>query len=376
MSKEQFDALAYSLQRGQAVLAGRAEAQRKDEGQFLTPAPIARFMARSLGKLREGAHVLDPAIGSGVLACAVIERAVRDGCPQELSIHGYELDGELYRAACESLATAARWAATRGVTVRTCLEQKDFLFECTPGLTPPSLFSLSEPARAPTAYDCIIANPPYFKLNTDDGRVKAVLGHLKGHTNIYTLFMALAARMLAQQAVACFIVPRSFCSGAYFSAFRRDFVEQVNPLAIHLFESREDAFKRDSVLQENVIITFQPPAGSARPHSLEVSASRGSSDLDSPVARRVAMRHFLGRHNGDLYFRIPVGELDELILEMMDRYIQELSHPDRVGNGGLVGGDPGTHDPLQRRPVPGLMQKQGALSATPRRILPLRGLRR
>ncbi len=213
MSKEEFDALAYSLRRGQAVLAERAEAQRKDKGQFLTPAPIARYMARCLGGLREGAHVLDPAIGSGVLACAVIEHAVRDGRPHELSIHGYEPDGELYRAARESLATAAQWAATRGVAVHTCLEQKDFLFECTPGLTPPSLFSLNEPAGAPIAYDCIIANPPYFKLNTEDGHVKAVLGHLKGHTNIYTLFMALATHMLAQHAVACFIVPRQLLFG-------------------------------------------------------------------------------------------------------------------------------------------------------------------
>ncbi|MCP4605216.1 MAG: methyltransferase, partial [Proteobacteria bacterium] len=179
----------------------------------------------------------------------------------------------------------------------------------------------------PSLYDHVIANPPYFKLNKKDPRVKAVLGQVKGHTNIYTLFMAIAGRLLKPQGQACFIVPRSFCSGAYFSSFRQDLLEQVVPLAIHLFESRRDTFRRDAVLQENIIIAFrrrQPEQG--QPLSLVISTSQGPLGLDGKLAaRRVPMRYFVGRCNGSLFFRLPTGELDEQIIETMSSWDGSLA---------------------------------------------------
>ncbi|MBE7468167.1 MAG: hypothetical protein DPW09_39900 [Anaerolineae bacterium] len=72
------DLVSYSLELGQRVLAGRSEASRKQSGQFFTPAPVARFMTRQLGPIRSGDRILDPAIGSGVLACAVIAQLYLD----------------------------------------------------------------------------------------------------------------------------------------------------------------------------------------------------------------------------------------------------------------------------------------------------------
>jgi adenine-specific DNA-methyltransferase len=181
---------------------------------------------------------------------------------------------------------------------------------------------------ATSLYDYVIANPPYFKLNKQDPRAQAVLGQIKGHTNIYTLFMALAGRLLKQQGRACFIVPRSFCSGAYFSGFRRDFIKQVTPLSIHLFESRQDTFRQDAVLQENVIITFcrRQPEQAQQPSSLTISTSKGPLDLDGGIiARQVSMQHFAGRRNGVLFFRLPTGELDEQIIETVNSWSGSLA---------------------------------------------------
>jgi len=86
------DLVSYSLELGGQVLAKQPETQRKKNGQFFTPAAVARYMARQLGPIRAGDRVLDPAIGSGVLACAVIERAIAEGQPHEFWLDGYEID--------------------------------------------------------------------------------------------------------------------------------------------------------------------------------------------------------------------------------------------------------------------------------------------
>ena len=310
--------VAHSFELGELALAGHSEKRRKQGGQFLTPAPVARFMARQLGPIRAGDHILDPAIGSGVLACAVIERVIARGQPKELFIDGYEVDPGLCEAAREALARATQQAAEVGITVHACLHERDFVLDCT----------LSQGPGVPSLYDHVIANPPYFKLNKKDPRVKAVWGQVKGHTNIYTLFMALAGRLLKPQGQACFIVPRSFCSGAYFAGFRRDFIKQVVPLAVHLFESRRDTFRRDAVLQENIIIAFcrrQSEQGQ-QPLSLIISASQGPLDLGGRLTtRQVPMKHFVGSCNGSFFFRLPTGELDEQIIETMSSWDGSLA---------------------------------------------------
>ncbi len=86
------DLIDYALEQGERILADRSEMSRKQKGQFLTPATVARFMARQLGPIRSGDRILDPAIGSGVLACAIIEQAIAQGQRLEFLLDGYVID--------------------------------------------------------------------------------------------------------------------------------------------------------------------------------------------------------------------------------------------------------------------------------------------
>ncbi|MFQ5612223.1 MAG: BsuBI/PstI family type II restriction endonuclease [Anaerolineae bacterium] len=339
-NERQLDPVINSFHLGELVLAGRTEKFRKQHGQFLTPIPVARYMARQIGPLKQGARILDPAIGSGILACALIERAIIDRHPNEIQIDGYELDQQLCETAQEALAWATKCAAEVGIAVQTNLDNHDFILDRTPttqldlfapGPINESLFS---------QYDCIIANPPYFKLHNSDPRVRTTVGHVKGHTNIYTLFMALAAKLLAPRGQACFIVPRSFCSGAYFSEFRRDFIQQAIPLAVHLFESRQDTFKKDSVLQENVILTFRrrQPEETTQLEAVTISESKDVSTLDkSSLSRRVLKGRFVGVRNGSFFFRLPTSELDEQIIDTIDKWPGSLARYGlKVSTGPVV----------------------------------------
>ncbi len=53
-----------------------APAQRQSLGQFMTPAPIARFMASLFTDLSEAVSLLDPGADVGSLTSAVVDRAI------------------------------------------------------------------------------------------------------------------------------------------------------------------------------------------------------------------------------------------------------------------------------------------------------------
>ncbi|MCQ3936802.1 MAG: hypothetical protein DPW18_07110 [Chloroflexi bacterium] len=316
------DLISYAYEQGKRVLEKRGASVLKEHGQFLTPPTVARYMANQLGPIQTGASVLEPAIGSGVLACAVIERLMEENNPLEISITAYETDGELCTLSRNVLEFAAGKAKKRGIKIYWQVFQEDFITTCAPGSQP----SFFDPVNSEkTKFAFVLSNPPYFKLNVDDKRVKAVSGALNGHTNIYTLFMALSAKLLAPQGKACFIVPRSFCSGVYFSEFRRDLLREVDPLAVHVFQSRGDVFKNDDVLQENVIFTFEKQSPPRSNHywagHITISSSNNDTALtDGIISRKVSFRHFLDDRQGSLLFRLPTGVLDEQILDAMDAW--------------------------------------------------------
>jgi len=306
-----------SLEAGQRILVMRSSSSRKAHGQFLTPEPLAGFMAEQLGTIANGDRILDPAMGSGTLLCAIIDRLIEEDNPLEIRVDGFELDEELYAAAQTVLRDAVVKAAEHAITIHLNLFQADFVLNAIQFLRP----SLLDSPVGQRHYQHIIANPPYFKINTDDARRQAAEGLVSGHTNIYTLFMGLAARMLVE-GHACFIVPRSFCSGAYFKRFRREFMERVAIHHVHLFEARDDAFSQDDVLQENLVITFARKDEVAT-QSIEISSSPSLEGLDNGIhSRRISHDQFLSPSG---LLRLPTSELDEAILDVVDSWSNSLA---------------------------------------------------
>ena len=336
---ESLDLVDYAYKQGKRVLEKRETNILKEHGQFLTPPPVARYMAKQLGQIQNGASLLEPAIGSAVLVCAVIERLVAEKHPLEISITSYETDKELCDISREVLKIASKEAERNGIKINWQLFQEDFVLACLPE-EQPSLFGSN--GWKEKLFSQVISNPPYFKLNVEDKRVKAVYGKLNGHTNIYTLFMALSAKLLSPQGKACFIVPRSFCSGVYFSEFRRDLLKDVTPLSAHLFQSRDNVFKGDDILQENIIFCFeklsQPQQHRYWTGHINVSSSKDEKSLETGnISRQVSFNHFLSDHDGLLLFRLPTGILDEQILEAVDKWDGSLEkYGFQVSTGRVV----------------------------------------
>ena len=74
------------------------------------------------------------------------------------------------------------------------------------------------------------------------------------------------------------IIPRSFCNGPYYRPFRDFILERAAIRHMHLFDSRNKAFKDDDVLQENIIIRLER-GGQQGPVTVTTSTDDSFSDI-------------------------------------------------------------------------------------------------
>lgn len=236
------------------IAASQKQKQKQKKvtlGQFLTPAPVAELMAGMFNKLDlPQISLLDAGAGSGsLLAAFVANLCQREQRPTYLDIVAYEIDPFLIHYLRQTLKLCAIACQIAGISLSYEIRSKDFI-EDVVRLVQPSLFDNSENSRFTHA----ILNPPYLKINAHS-KVRGLLRSLGLETsNLYTGFIAAASQLLNSGGELVAISPRSFCNGLYFRDFRRMFLEMMALDQIHLFESRQEAFSDDEVLQEIIII--------------------------------------------------------------------------------------------------------------------------
>ena len=81
---------------GAWYISSRSSQYRKTHGLYLTPVPVADFMAALIEARSTTVRLLDPAAGAGVLCCAVVERLVsRQSPPASIELVAYESDRDL-----------------------------------------------------------------------------------------------------------------------------------------------------------------------------------------------------------------------------------------------------------------------------------------
>ena len=201
----------------------------------------------------------------------------------------------------------------------------------------PNLFSTSDEA---SAFDIIIANPPYFKLPKSDPRARAAEAIVHGQPNIYALFMAFAAARLKPDGLLIVITPRSYAAGPYFRRFREYFFANMRPEVIHLFGSRRDAFSQDEILQENVILlTRRCEHWAAEPNDrkITVSFSAGIGDLASREQRQVPISEILDMGSHDKLLRIPVTSSDDDVVQIVHGWSGSLhAYGMQISTGPVV----------------------------------------
>ena len=225
--------------------------QKGKLGQFLTPAPVAELMAGMFGKLDlPQISLLDAGAGVGSLLAAFVANLCQNKRrPANLDIVAYEIDPFLIGYLHQTLNLCARECQIAGISLNYQIRDTDFI-EDTLRLIQPSLFDHPDNCRFTHA----ILNPPYLKINAHS-KVRVLLRSIGLEaSNLYTGFIAATVQLLESRGEVVAISPRSFCNGPYFRDFRRMFLEMMALDQIHIFESRQEAFSDDQVLQETIII--------------------------------------------------------------------------------------------------------------------------
>lgn len=240
-------------------------------GQFLTPAPVAEFMAGMVEASKPILHVLDPGAGVGSLSAAlVVALCRRTRRPVSIVLTAYEIDRTLIGHLHATLDLCKLACEEAGIRFEGRVVDGDFL-EAGAGTLAGDLFSSAIDER----FDCAILNPPYRKIRSES-RERSLLRAIGVETsNLYAGFLAVAARLLASGGEIVAITPRSFCNGPYFEPFRRSFLRDMRFRRIHVFDARDRAFADDEVLQENVVFRAERTCEPAS--DVVVSSSRDPS---------------------------------------------------------------------------------------------------
>ena len=308
---------------GEWYIAHSSEARRHNAGQFFTPPIVARYMANIAGALNNDARILDPGAGIGILACAICEAAIVYNI-NTLSIVAYESDPVLYTLCSFALNYARDRLHAHGIELTIELYRQDFIEAMAEEITQISLWASGPRPQQP--FDLAILNPPYFKVNQTDFRAKLVKDIAQGRTNMYTMFMSLAASSLRIGGRFVSITPRSFASGAYFRYFRQQFFGAISPELIHVFDSRRSAFEDANVLQENIIVTgVRKGITSINSSSVTISQSRGLDDLARPLTQQVPRRLIIDDKQKDPLLHLPTSDIDTHLLQVFRRWNNRLA---------------------------------------------------
>jgi adenine-specific DNA-methyltransferase len=289
---------------------------KRENGQFCTPLTISDFMAAQFLPVSKVLNLLDPAAGAGILSCSVCEHLVNMNEPPHIvNLDLYETDNELIPLLSKVISYLQRYLRAKGIRLIFKIYKKDFV------LSNIQAYSYEpEKSNCPSkAYDLIIANPPYFRISNADPRFKAFSSIVYGQTNAYTLFMAVASRLLKLHGELIFIVPRSFASSINFKKFRKFFFAGIQPRLIHIFQSRKSVFKRDGVLQENIIIKgVNKHFFKGRNPVISISCSKGVDDINLRTTVQVQLRNVLYYKNEEVILRLPTNNEELNILELID----------------------------------------------------------
>lgn len=292
--------------------AGRhlQEGRKADLGQFLTPAPVARLMASMLTCPQPEIRILDAGAGVGSLfAAAAAELCRRPLRPRSIHVTAFEIDPKLAGYIPETFRLCQAECEPSGVCFTGELLQADFLAGVAERLAG-NFFE--EPATE--RFSCALLNPPYRKINSDSP-ARLLLRTIGIETsNLYTGFLAAAVRLLEPAGELVAITPRSFCNGSYFRPFRKSFLREMALRRLHVFDSRQQAFRDDAVLQENVIL-HAVKEGKKEVHVF-ITSSSGPED-EMPLSRVLDYNRVVRPDDPQWFIHITPDEIGDQIAERL-----------------------------------------------------------
>jgi len=303
--------------------------RRSDLGQYMTPAPIARFMASLFGDVSGDIRLLDPGAGVGSLTAAFVERISGETQkPHSIELTAYEIEPVLTTYLRNTFDEADAQCQRAQIKASIELHEDDFILGHT-WRKQPNIFNQVDDEDGKFTH--VIMNPPYKKINSASAHRTALRKAGLETSNLYTAFMFLAAQRLREGGELVAIVPRSFCNGPYFKPFREQFFAMMSLRHIHIFEKRNIAFKGDEVLQENIILYA---VKGAKPSEVTITTSNGcdfhfGADghcvAEDMTQRIVPYESVIRPHDPNRFVHIATNDIEQAIVDRMAYFTATLA---------------------------------------------------
>ena len=289
--------------------------RRSRLGQFFTPASVARFMASMFTSRAASVHLLDAGAGVGSLSAAFVEEACsRPHPPEKMFIMAYEVDSDLAQHLRRTLADCRGACEDAGIEFAGEVREEDFI-RAGADMLGSRLFDPAAPR-----FDGAILNPPYHKILSDSQARRRLRSIGIETSNLYTAFLAIVVRLLGPGGELVAITPRSFCNGPYFKPFRHAFLRDMNLQRIHVFTSREAAFRDDEVLQENIILHA---VKNGKRTKVIVSSSAGPDDAE-PTIQEVDYAQIVRPDDPEAFIRILTNGTETRVARRMTAFQAQL----------------------------------------------------
>ncbi|MCK9224450.1 MAG: Eco57I restriction-modification methylase domain-containing protein [Candidatus Muirbacterium halophilum] len=298
--KQNIDLISVTELRRKAVNSQLDLKKKNALGQYMTPANIASFMVSLFPKPdSEKIRLLDPGAGVGSLTSAFVDRFCNSCSNLTVELTAYEIDSIMQDYLRENLSLCKILANQENCNFSWELLNKDFVHESTRIIA--SVDSLWQDDVEKFSH-CIM-NPPYKKiLSSSQHRLSLRTVGIET-VNLYSAFVALAVIRLQEKGYLVAIIPRSFCNGPYYKPFRELILKKTAIKRIHLFNSRNKAFKEDKVLQENIIIVLKKDDKQG-----DVLISTSTDDTFSDInILNYSFGNIVKEFDKELFIRIPTS---------------------------------------------------------------------
>lgn len=287
------------------------EDTRTEYGQFFTPPQVAHMMAALFRKLPGEIRLLDAGAGVGALTAAFVDKVIRKkNPPQKISVTAYESEAKFRPFLKKTLLACREACESTGIAFTSVIKSEDFVEAASLMIRPRLLEGDSQ------TFNCALLNPPYKKIHSKSAHRRRLREAGIETGNLYTAFLALSAKLLEANGQMVAITPRSFCNGPYYKAFRKLFDSQMAFDHIHLFDSRQEAFADENILQENII--FHATKTSQKN---EVLITTSPSPQEPPSNQRtVAYQRVINPKDPHLFIHITASDLDQNVADRMARF--------------------------------------------------------
>jgi adenine-specific DNA-methyltransferase len=211
----------------------------KDIGQVFTPEKLSSYMSSLFSYTSNQIKLLDPGCGNGNLSISFLDLLEEKNFHEKVTLDLYDIDNMCLK----ELKDRLKKRKFKNLVYN--IKNEDYILNS----------SIPKERKSKNNnYTHIIMNPPYKKINKGDShRIKIESLGLKT-VNLYSSFVMMSILQLCKGGEIVFIVPRSFTNGLYYKSFRNFLLKNLSIKQVHIFNNRNDVFKKGSVLQETIIL--------------------------------------------------------------------------------------------------------------------------